>query len=379
MSLIVLITSLVSCTDNNNPSSPNKNYTDNYLYTNINGVIYRISMITAAVTPLCPDPLCEHKDDTCPLYAAEDVCMIGQYIYYMKGLNLAGGHQKLCRFNLESGKYEVIYDPENVLLDNPCVSEKYVFFNSVLADKDYKLSHHIMRYDVETGKVKQLTDEPLSVPPRALLVDGERVYWEGGTGNDYYSTDLDYKNKKENDRGYSPNASMENYSFRVEYTDKIIGYAPYQQNAMKLTRIDRETGEELVVFDELGSVPIFYNEKIIYRKLDELRYIGTEYNEETGSSQEHYDRYGGKYYICDSDGSNERLLCDISDTNYVPQISHNILGGKIGVGDWIAVWVRQYVPADENDPNKVKRIENTYLLINIVTGEIKVAEIEKRS
>ena len=167
---------------------------------------------------------------------------------------------------------------------------------------------------------------------------------------------------------------MGDYSFRMESAHRLIGYENYQTNAMKLTRIDITTGEETIVFEELGSVPIFYNGKIIYQKLDELRYVGDVQESETGNWIPRYDKYGGKYYICDSDGSNERLLCDISDTLYVSQISSNILGGKRGVGDWIAVWVQAYVPVEETDIKKIRRIDNAYLLINIETGEVKVTE-----
>ncbi|MBQ8911876.1 MAG: hypothetical protein IJY89_04845, partial [Clostridia bacterium] len=87
----------------------------------------------------------------------------------------------------------------------------------------------------------------------------------------------------------------------------------------------------------------------------------------------------GKLYICNSDGTGERVLCDLGDAPYAFTVSHGILGGKTGVGDWIALWVFRYVPADENDPEKVKRAENAYLLVNVKTGEWKVAERETRS
>lgn len=375
----IILTLLSSCTEGNvSPSPVSQQYTDNYLYTQIGGVLHRISTVTASVTPVCPDPLCEHADVSCPFFGVENIRMAGQYMYYLKGISMQGGYEKLCRFDMKSGKYEELYEAEDCTLNHFFANEDYVFFNCIYFDQDLEITYHLMRYDVDKRKAVRLTEEPNAASHSPLCIEEDRIYWSGDDVG-YYSTDLDYENKKANDRGYSPSATMGDYSFRMESAHRLIGYENYQTNAMKLTRIDITTGEETIVFEELGSAPIFYNGKIIYQKLDELRYVGDEQESETGNWIPCYDKYGGKYYICDSDGSNERLLCDISDTLYVSQISSNILGGKRGVGDWIAVWVQAYVPIEEPDSKKICRVDNAYLLINIETGEVKVTEYGSHS
>ena len=370
----ILLTLLSSCTEGSvSPSPDSQQYTDNYLYTQIGGVLHRISTVTASVTPVCPDPLCEHADASCPFFGVENIRMAGQYMYYLKGISMQGGYVKLCRFDMKSGKYEELYEAEDCTLNHFFANEDYVFFNCMYFDQDLEITYHLMRYDVDKRKAVRLTEEPNAASHNPVCIEGDRIYWSGDDAG-YYSTDLNYENKKENDRGYSPSATMGDYSFRMESAHRLIGYEHYRTNAMKLTRVDSTTGEETIVFEELGSVPIFYNGKIIYQKLDELRYVGDVQESETGNWIPHYDKYGGKYYICDSDGCNERLLCDISDTLYVSQISSNILGGKRGVGDWIAVWVQAYVPVEETDSKKIRRIDNAYLMINIETGEVKVTE-----
>ena len=370
----ILLTLLSSCTEGNvSPSPDSQQYTDNYLYTQIGGVLHRISTVTASVTPVCPDPLCEHADASCPFFGVENIRMAGQYMYYLKGISMQGGYEKLCRFDMKSGKYEELYEAEDCTLNHFFANEDFVFFNCMYFDQDLEITYHLMRYDIDKRKAVRLTEEPNAASHNPVCIEGDRIYWSGDDVG-YYSTDLNYENKKSNDRGYSPSATMGDYSFRMESAHRLIGYENYQTNAMKLTRIDITTGEETIVFEELGSVPIFYNGKIIYQKLDELRYVGDVQESETGNWIPRYDKYGGKYYICDSDGSNERLLCDISDTLYVSQISSNILGGKRGVGDWIAVWVQAYVPVEETDIKKIRRIDNAYLLINIETGEVKITE-----
>ena len=76
----ILLTLLCSCTEwNVSPSPDSQQYTDNYLYTQIGGALHRISTVTASVTPVCPDPLCEHADASCPFFGVENIRMAGQY------------------------------------------------------------------------------------------------------------------------------------------------------------------------------------------------------------------------------------------------------------------------------------------------------------
>ena len=49
----IILTLLSSCTEGNvSPSPVSQQYTDNYLYTQIGGVLHRISTVTASVTPV---------------------------------------------------------------------------------------------------------------------------------------------------------------------------------------------------------------------------------------------------------------------------------------------------------------------------------------
>lgn len=350
-------------------------YTDSYLYTTVNGVLYRISTVSASVAPVCPDPLCEHMNESCPFYGVEHIDMEGQYIYYLKGFADWGYSTSLCRYDLKNGKYEELYTPEEGTLTDVYASSEYVYFNLVLTDENLNYKYYVWRYDVGNEKAECLFDEGFDDFQNCLFIEDERAYW---SGDGFYSTDLEYKDRCDNDRKYSPNLTMDKYAFECE-NSKIMGFEGYQQMCLRITRVDLESGERVVVSEEMASYPLFYGGKLIYSKLDELRYIGKTQDGETGQWRDCYDKYGGKLYICDSDGSNERLLCDFSDSKYTVGVTSGILGGKNGVGDWIALRLFTYVSVDEGDPEKVRRGENAYLLINIVTGETKVAEVETRS
>ena len=131
-----------------------------------------------------------------------------------------------------------------------------------------------------------------------------------------------------------------------------------------------------MISDEIASVPVIYGGKIVYAKHGESKYLGLYLYEDSDEPKEYYDRCGGKYYICDPDGSNERLLCNI-DISGCEIMWHSTMLIRDGIGDWIAVEAYQHTEPDEN--GIIERDDNVYLLINIVSGEVKVAEIEKRN
>ena len=136
MSLIVLFCS-VSCKDNgtligDGGESPTDEYVDNYLYTMIGSTLYRISPYSASVVPVCPDPLCFHNDSGCPFYNVDgsSIETFGKYIYYLKDGNGWGEYaQRLCRFDRESGVFEVVYEPEEGTLRDMALNGSELYFN----------------------------------------------------------------------------------------------------------------------------------------------------------------------------------------------------------------------------------------------------------
>lgn len=375
---LFLMFSLVSC-DKEKTVDAGKIEANQYLYTNIGGVLHRISSVTASVTPMCPDPLCFHADESCCFYGLDEagIQWVGKDMYYLKdetdsiGMNY---YTKVCRFDTEDGKYEILYEPENGTLVDLFATEQYLYFSLVIVNEERKSEYYIYRYNLEEEKTECLTAEPLWERQTPYNVKDGRVYWNELMADSYYSTDLAYEDRRENDRAYSSAATMGKCVFREERS----GFDQESfTDLLRLIRIDTETGEEKVIFEQLGCFPILYGGKIIYAKLGEPKLLGLMYDEETGEAKPHYDKWGGKYYICDSDGSNERLLCDLSEIGCaVPGIT-GLVNGERGVGDWIAVAAYRYTEPDKN--GIIERTDNVYLLINIVTGEVKVAEVETRS
>ena len=354
-------------------------YVDNYIYTIIGSVLYRISPYSASCVPMCPDPLCFHDDYSCPFYGVggNDIKMSGKYVYYLKSGEKQSiweqGYKKLCLFDRENGKFEVLYEAEEGSMEDLYLTDEYAFFNLTYLDKEYKYTHDICRFDRKSRTVEIMTNEPIEASVHVYADEGERIYWSDDFSNEHYSTDINYQNRIDGDKVYSDNASMGEYHYDLE----TIGfYADTYEYCFKLTAINTFTGETELISDTLACVPILYNEKLIYAKHGESKYLGLYMYEDSETPKEYYDHRGGKFYICDADGSNERLLCDLEGTGCAVPLHADMVGHN-GVGEWIAIDAYSYTEPDEN--GIIERGENVILLINIVSGEVKVAEIEKRN
>ncbi len=388
LSLLLLAAMLVCCAsckdgvfvidwDEESPSG--EEYADNYIYTVLGSVLYRISPYSASCVPMCPDPLCFHDNYSCPFYGVggNDIKMAGKYLYYLKSGEKQNifeqGYKTLCLFDRESGKFEVIYEAEEGSIEDLYLTDEYAFFNLTYLDKEYKYTHDICRFDRKSRTVKIMTNEPIEESVHVYADEGERIYWSDDFSNAYYSTDMNYQNRIDGDRTYSNNASMGEYHYDLE----TIGYyGDTYEYCFKLTAINTVTGETKFISDTLACVPVLYNGKLIYAKHGASKYLGLYLSEDSKEPRKYYDHRGGKFYICDADGSNERLLCDLEGTSCAVPLYADMVGNN-GVGDWIAIDAYGYTEPDEN--GIIERDENVILLINIVSGEVKVAEIEKRN
>ena len=380
MSLIVLFCS-VSCKDNgtligDGGESPTDEYVDNYLYTMIGSTLYRISPYSASVVPVCPDPLCFHNDSGCPFFNVDETSIetVGKYIYYLKDGSGWGEYmERLCRFDRESGVFEVVYEPEEGSLLNLSLNTDELYFNLAYIDKNLQNTFDVCRLELSDGSVEILSDEPTKESHRFMSEKDGRLYWRSNNDFVYYSTDRDYKNRIDGDRTDKIEKVSGDYYYRLEANGVYKDTYAY---CYKLTAVNSVSGEEIVISEELAGVPVIYGGKIVYTKNGEAKYLGLVFYDDSDEPKEYYDQSGGKYYICDPDGSNERLLCDL-DGMGCEIMWHSTMLIRDGVGDWIAVEAYHYTEPDEN--GIIERDDNVYLLINIVSGEVKVAEVEKRN
>lgn len=348
---------------------------NSYLYTQINGVLYKISPYSATITPMCPDPLCTHSDQTCPFYGIDEasIQIQGNRMYYLKDPDPRRKMDfgtKLCLFDAASASYTVVFRAEEGGLTDLLVTDQYVYFSQVSTEEESYV-YRIYRLEHEGKNAVQLTQQPLKQSQFPYNAHEGRIYWWSDEA--YYSTDEEYGDRRDGDR----REASYNRLGALEYRYERAGFhSESYTDLQRIICVDTQTGKETVVFEALGCTPIFYGGKIVYSKLDEPVLLGYIRNEETGEKQPCYDKFGEKYYICDPDGKNERLLCDLAGTGYAIPEHPMIIGGR-GIGDWLVTQVYRYTEPDAE--GLIRRDANAYLLINIKTGEWKVAEFETRS
>ncbi len=385
--LLFLAVLLVSCNTTHRETDvvdqKENPYTKDYIYTLFGGTLYKINVQSGNASPMCPDPLCSHDSDNCPFYTVSEtgdgIVFTEQYAYYLCGQSNPGGfsngNNQLRRFDMKNGSYKVLYRADNGTLTNMIFGDNYVFMN-LQTINDGKHGYQILRYHLKTDKAVSLTKEPTSDCPRPLEYNDERVIWENADGT-LFSTDIDYQNKKEETDYYDSTHSNGNYQYKLSYTGEYADNK-YPGNSMsihELSYINIQTNEEKVLF-KTSFTPIIYHDSIIYCKYSPI-YIGEIKGDEsdTGSSYPQYDSFGGKIYICNADGTGERLLCDImSEQNLyeLPFYTDSILG-KMGDGEWVGKWIKRYRKTEDGF---IERISNAILLINIVSGEYKICEVK---
>ena len=365
---LLILLFCVSCTK---APDTDKNYTDNCIYVKMNGTFYRFNTETGTTSPLCPDPLCKHDDEKCPFFGVEaNPVFIGQYIYYLSGATDTSEATTLCRFDLRSGKYEKLYGPFG-MLSGLSVYGDCSYFNKGQNSKNGSIEFLMMKFDMNARKVSMLTETAQNTPQYLLSYDSEKLYWKTGAG-DYYSTDLEYKNRTDGEKGFSDKLSSDNYSFSVEPTGEIKGVTNSKLPAYRLLRKDKTTDETVTVIEEMCPFPLIYNDSILYFKFqDSVPLIGYMYDESTKSKLAVTDKRGGKLYICDLDGKNEKLLCDITDSGctFADTVG---AAGKSGSGDYIGVELHTY----GKDGEYIKPGKSALLIVNIKTGDYKIIRVE---
>ena len=136
-----------------------------------------------------------------------------------------------------------------------------------------------------------------------------------------------------------------------------------------------KTGEKSVLIESTGSTPVAYKGKVIYTRVEKALFLGRGLHYINGKETLIYDKFGGKLYVCNIDGSEDKLLCDIAGNNCILDSGAYTIGGVYGAGDY-ALWkLWYYEPAKEN-PKVLQRGKDRILAVNINTGEYKILSAE---
>jgi len=305
-----------------------------------------------------------------------EVDVVGDVLYYSRKSSGVSTDpiDKICTYNLFTGKYDVVYETKKSeeSITYLYVTERYLFFNlfnsNISSHNDRRF--HLIRYDLQTGESLALAKDALD-SIQALSSENGRIYWYDGVN--HYSTDFEYKNKKDNDRGFHKNTSTGGYGFSFTPTGEILKTPNINGSACpeyRITRTNLKTREESVLIESTGTMVVPYNGKLIYTRPEPAVVIGKGAN---GTNI--VDRYGSKLFICNIDGSEDRFLCDISGNNCVLFLMSRAIGGKYGVGDYVT-WHLWYYEPVKGKPDVLQRGDDRVLVVNINTGEYKILSVD---
>jgi len=382
--LLLLLLTLTACGE-----ASDEEYSYPYLLKQWNSIVYRINVDTATMIPLCPDPLCPHADESCPFREVNlnSMQMAGRYMYCLEGYNndpfsLDSYYESICRIDLKTATIETVYTTDDGSITELFATDNYLFFNlciTKLVEREdgscsVNPSYYVYRYDLNSGKEEKLSNNGFEKSQRIYAAENGRLYWSDGISGDDYSTDLAYGDRRDGDETFQ---GQREEQFCYTMTDADPGFnTEWYVYCFDIIRTDITTGEKKTVAEGVEGFPIFYNNKIIYGKLEHPTLLGLHYDEESGEWEPYYDEYGGKYYVCNSDGTGERLLCDLSELGYEIPVTTGFGKGdsgdaREGLGNWFAIRTSRAVPID--DTGKIE-FEGDILLINVETGEVKVVQ-----
>ena len=357
---------------------------------------------------ICSDPLCSHGVD-CVFIDTGNYYISGNYLLFIKSYNEYDELTKEAQTTSELQIYEMINGSVRKLTkftEQPIFVGKYknyfYYYLPTLNEEGTRprLDYILFRADAKSGNVTEIASNSyngeivnnLNYPNILAIIDDE-IYWYSmdmvNLKINYYTTDLDGKNKKTldiarteltnglYDNGYIYYCLNERYNITFEELMQLSEYENRHLNQdNKLYRIpfdNIESGEEAELIAEhvINFLPC--GDKIYYMVLeDNPEHI--EYPD-----IETWNWSGGKIYVMNSDGGDKRLLCE---TGYnlntdVYTVRNSIIEVKtIDEIDYLA-WSFIIVQETERHGTYLYSLaaSTDTIIINASTGEFTVVSV----
>lgn len=314
-------------------------------------IILKYNLVTGEVSPLCQDPYCDHTQETCPFYLDVlndvQVTYIGDIVFYKT--QDEDGKARIVAYDNAQMHSEVVYEGIYRVLE--IFPYQYSLYYAIIEndvpslycyDTQSKSTKHVMTY--ESGSLYNIEND------RIYIMIGKNIYnIYDLAGNRIEKADInDYRG----------------YIYQIDDIHTTLGMRDMKFSYYR-TKMGSTNREKIA--EEIGPVQKINNSCVYFipEDLDEQRLV---YSTET---EKMYDIFGGKVYIMDLDGSNVRLLCQVDDCD-IKGLSGKA-NNKLTSGDWIGMHISKYA---YNTPDNVVMKNTDLLLVNLVTGEYRVARYD---
>jgi hypothetical protein len=278
----------------------------------------KINPVTQNVLFVCPDPLCDHDSNDCPLFNCMRFYAAGNYLFYVKHIPpedilSPGGFASRAIFiyDMENGGVRQLGEYEAMLTVIGTAGSYLYYYEARRFGGDEEnliasaldLYYVLLRADAETGNIIEIEEYFERGPWGRSLYDifNGNLHWHAydADGNAiYYTTDLDGKNKQTVDFNGNNFLIMGKcrggYAYYTEWNDL---------NDFRLYRISFGGGDAELLNDSVMDF-IVLGDKIYYTVLQDDPELIEQHGGQT------WNRSGGKIYVMNTDGTNQRVLAE---------------------------------------------------------------------
>ncbi|MCD7776293.1 MAG: hypothetical protein LUH54_02850 [Firmicutes bacterium] len=336
-----------------------------FLYTTEGKKLVRYDVVEHKEIVACPDPLCEHDTEDCPVSKISLVHITSEYIAFVKEI-FDDETCELYLYDLSDGSIATIATGMSQIY-YPWVSANrdYVFYTAsvLLFDDNGNSTDEIWyayRYNIESGELETINgNEKIATGYRVIEDSGNSLVWYDMLAGMYYTSDYDFGN-------------FEEYDFIGEtvcgyYIYSDIKWTEYDDYYRTVYKEDIESGEVEQILDNVSELR--YDD--IYSPSG-IAYAGFNYNEEYGFNAK------SEIWYYDFETGESRLLIDVKDISddfdYVRIQNH--AGYYDYAGGYIMVYIgHTYTYISEYDGEEYMSANSTHrLFINPETGDWFIME-----
>ncbi|MCD7776168.1 MAG: hypothetical protein LUH54_02195 [Firmicutes bacterium] len=374
--IIVLILSftmmITSCTNRESLKGENTTYKEDnnesrFLYTIESGKLVRYDVVEHKEIVACPDPLCEHDTEDCPVSGISNfVHFTSDYIAYVKDGFADSSYipyAEVYIYNLDSGVITTMLTGASQIY-YPWISDdhEHVFFCAAVYEWDNSGNStgeiwSSYRYDIISGEL-EILDENLGQGYRIIDDTGSKLLWYTSEGASYFWTDYEFGNVEEYDY---PGDTVCGY-----YVYSDIQYTEHGDYYRTMYRKSIETGEVSLISDLVSEMRYDNRESP-----SGIAYAGFNYNEEYG-----YNAKSEIWYF-DFDTMESRLLIDVKEISDEFDIVH--IEYHAGYNDYAGGYMmieigHTYTYVNEDNEEKMSFYATHNLFINPKTGDWFIME-----
>ena len=348
-------------------------YEDN-LYIKSKSVFYRINPLSGYKTTVCPDPICSHETETCPVYSIASAFCVHEGVFYFDKLTMAETETKesISAFDLSSSKISTVYDRTQCSKQyiRMMIYEDYLYFYKsyyVGEDDNKKIISDIAGVNLKTGDVIDVIKYDTSVFDHLIGGDGGYLFLCNPTGGIFRikageslpSKEYLYSFDKSDLLNYAPD--------RMALKNGYIYYYTSSNDSTDFWRIPTSGGEpqNFVSDNGIKADYCFYTQNYIYYSAITQKKIGV---------------IDGEDLMCDiydirrvsyENGSCEEVFRDFPEE----YDTYSLSGGYIVSGNYIYTHTWDWGELKDKYTDSDCRYDSGYsgviARIDIETGEIR--------